>query len=273
MNDLLSPELISQLTDYAVRIVGVLIALFIANIVASMVRDSVRKNLEKRGFDLAVGRFLANLSRWALLTAAVVSCMGVFGIETTSFAAIIGSASLAVGLAFQGTLGNFAAGIMLLVFRPFTVGQFIKVAGMAGTVTEIDLFTTALDTSDNRRIIIPNGQVFGATIENVSHHALRRCDVSVGASYDADVDATRAVLEKVVAECKYRVDDKESAVFLGALGASSVDWTLRVWVKAEDYWAAFQDIMRNTKVEMDAAGIGIPYNTVDVHIVSEPAKS
>ncbi len=262
----LSEATITLITSYAVKIGGVLLALFVANLIAGWVGSLVERRLTKVKFDNTLTRFFARSARWAILIMAVLACLGVFGIETTSFAAVIGAAGLAVGLAFQGTLGNFAAGIMLLVFRPFKVGDVISSGGVVGGVVEIDLFTTTLDTPDNRRMIVPNGTLFGATIENVTHHSTRRVDISVGADYGADVDATRKVLEKAAATVTSGLHEPAPQVFLASLGASSVDWQVRVWCKTEDYWTCFQETTRAIKVEMDIAEIGIPYQTVDINI-------
>lgn len=264
----LSEATIALMTGYIVKIVGVLIALFIANLVAGWVGGLVSSRLTRVKFDATLTRFFGKLTRWAILVMAVLACLGVFGIETTSFAAVIGAAGLAVGLAFQGTLGNFSAGIMLLVFRPFKVGDVISAAGVVGGVQEIDLFTTTLDTPDNRRLIVPNGSLFGATIENITHHPVRRCDVPVGVAYGADIDATRAALARAAASISVQAEGRDPQIFLVGLGASSVDWQVRVWCPTARFWDAHQQTVQAIKRELDAAGIGIPYNTVDVNVAA-----
>lgn len=260
-----SETAVALIVGYSVKIVGVIVALFIARIAATWAGNAVTRSLQKQEFDATLTRFFGNLARYGVLAMAVLACLGVFGIETTSFAAVIGAAGLAVGLAFQGSLSNFAAGVMLLVFRPFKVGDLISAAGVEGSVIEIDLFTTTLDTLQNTRMIVPNSAIFGATILNMTHHPVRRCDIAVGADYGADVDATRAALVKAGEMVTTRDPDRGAEVFLAGLGASSVDWELRVWCKPADYWATHQQTVRAIKLALDEAGIGIPYATMDVN--------
>jgi len=178
--------------------------------------------------------------------------LSTFGIQTTSFAAIIGAAGLAIGLAFQGTLSNFASGAMLLLFRPFKVGDVVNVAGHTGTVFEIDLFSTTLDTPDNRRIILPNSKVYGTTIENKSYHATRRVDVSVVVDYSADIDRVREVLSEVASDVVNVLEEPAPQVVLMKLNASSADWTVRLWVKTEDYGTVRQEALRSVRLKLDA---------------------
>ena len=198
--------------------------------------------------------------------------MGVFGIETTSFAAVIGAAGLAIGLAFQGTLSNFAAGMMLLIFRPFKVGDVVTVDGHTGKVAELELFTTELTTPDNRRLIVPNNKIFGSTIENITHHPIRRVDVPVGVDYTAGIDQVREILEQVPPRIPGVLEDPSYQIFLKELGASSVDWVVRVWCKTEDFWDVHQATIRSTKMALDAEGIGIPFPQLDVHLDPEVTK-
>jgi small conductance mechanosensitive channel len=257
-------------TTWGIRIVGALFALFLAWVISAWARRAVLRALERRSFDLSLSRFFASVLRYTILVAAVLGVLGVFGVETTSFAAVIGAAGLAVGLAFQGTLSNFAAGVMLLIFRPFKVGDFVSVAGIMGVVQEIDLFTSNLTTVDNRLLVVPNSQIFGAVIENFTHHDTRRVDVPVGVDYGADVDRTREVLEGMVGAIPGVLAEPEPQVFLAELGASSVDWQVRVWCKTDDFWDVHQATVRAAKAALDKAGLGIPFPQVDVHF-DEPA--
>ncbi|MCB9650551.1 MAG: mechanosensitive ion channel family protein [Deltaproteobacteria bacterium] len=261
----LDPALITMATDYVTRIVGVVVALFIALIVAGWIRRLVLKATEKAKVDITLGKFFANAARYAVLTLAVIACLGVFGIETTSFAAVIGAAGLAIGLAFQGSLSNLASGVMLLMFRPFKVGDVVKTAGEIGKVDEIELFTTRLITPDNRMIIIPNSAVFGGTIENITFFDTRRVDVDVGTVYSADLDATRKVLEDAVAAVEH-LPEPAPQVFLDVLGDSAILWKVRVWTNTPDYWAVREKLTRAIKTKLDAAGIGIPFPQMDVHL-------
>jgi len=248
------------------KLLAALILLWIGLRVAARLGGGITSKLEARKFDLSLARFFGQLARWGVVLGVVLACLSVFGIETTSFAAVIGAAGLAIGLAFQGTLGNFAAGVMLLVFRPFKVGDFVKVGGTVGKVQEVGLFTTTFDTLDNRRIVVPNGGVAGETIENITHHPKRRVDVDVGASYDADIPETRAGLARAIERVSARLEGEPHQVFLKGLGGSSVDWQVRVWCRTEDYWGVWEATVEAIKKELDDANIGIPYPQMDVHM-------
>jgi small conductance mechanosensitive channel len=266
-------QLTALATTYGVRVLGVLLALFAAWIVAGMVRTSVAKALGRTPLDSTLTKFLANISRYAILLFAVLGCMGVFGIETTSFAAVIGASSLAVGLAFQGSLSNMAAGVMLLLFRPFKVSDYIVVSGEEGTVEEIELFTTTLRTLDNLKIVVPNGTIFGATIKNLTGFEKRRVDIPVGVSYGADMNKTREVLQQAANSVKDGVQDPAPGVFLVGLGGSSVDWQVRVWCKSEEYWTVYEQTVFAAKDALDQAGISIPFPQMDLHFDSPVAEA
>lgn len=255
----LTPDMVDLVLTWAGRIGGVILIMFVSFIVAGWVSSALVGRLNKVGFDATLTKFLGSMSRWAIIIFAILGCLGIFGIETTSFAAVIGGASLAVGLAFQGSLSNVAAGAMLLLFRPYKVGDVIKVGGTQGKVDTIDLFMTTVDTPDNRRIIVPNGQVFGNTIENITFHQKRRVDIPVGVGYDASIDETREVLMAAGKGMTKRLEDSDVIVVLTGLGGSSVDWQLRVWAPTADYWAAMEEGIRAVKMALDEAEIDIPY--------------
>ena len=270
----LDPVVLQELiANYAARMIGVLVLLFVAWLVSTWVRRITVRGLEKASFDPTLTKFFGSAARWAVLLLAGLACLGVFGVQTTSFAALIGAGGIAIGLAFQGTLSNFAAGLMLLIFRPFKVGQSISVAGQKGKVEEIALFTTILDTADNRRFVIPNGSVFGTTIENVSHHPIRRADVDVGVDYSASIDRTREVLEKATKAVPGRLVEREPQVVLVGLGASSVDWQVQVWAESTDFSTVKQAAIRAVKLALDEAGIGIPFPQMDVHLARDTASA
>jgi len=268
-------ELIEQaiplLTSYVVRIVGVLFVFWIATRIARWLERLVVRRLKERDFDPALTGFVGSLVKWLVIIGAALSCLSVFGVETTSFAAVLGAAGLAVGLAFQGTLGNFAAGVMLIVFRPFKVGDVVSAAGQTGKIVDIGLFTTTFDTPDNRRITVPNTEVAGKTIENLTHHDERRVDIDVGVDYGADIDETREVLERALKKVEDRIEAGSHQIFLAGLGASSVDWKVRVWAKTPDYWAVWEQTVRAIKLELDQAKIGIPYPNMEVHLHQDQA--
>jgi len=255
----LSPEIMDLVVTYTTRVLGVIVILVLAFVVAGWASRTLVGRLNKVGFDTTLTKFLGSMSRWAIIIFAILGCLGIFGIETTSFAAVIGGASLAIGLAFQGSLSNVAAGAMLLLFRPYKVGDTITVGGRTGKVDTIDLFMTTLDTPDNRRIIVPNGQVFGTTIENVTFHDRRRVDIPVGVSYDADIDETRAVLAKAAERIELMLPDTEVVALLTGLGASSLDWQLRVWAPTASYHKVVDQGTRAVKLALDEAGIEIPF--------------
>jgi small conductance mechanosensitive channel len=246
-----------------------LLLMFGAWMVARWARRSVEKSLGRTRLDLTLTKFFANISAWMILVLAVLTALSIFGVNTTSFAAVIGAAGLAIGLAFQGTLSNFAAGVMLLTFRPFKVGDTVNVAGVLGKIDEIDLFMTKMDTFDNRRFVIPNSKIFGTNIETVTYHPTRRADVSVGIDYAADIDATRAVLMAAAGSVAEHVEggltDPEPAVVLDSFGDSSVNWSVRVWCKTPDFLFVKQAVIRAVKMHLDEAGIAIPFPQVDVH--------
>ena len=250
----------------SIRVAGALLFLAVAWMVGAWCRRCVRKALTKTHVDETLSIFLANAARWTVLLLAVLAALGMFGIQTTSFAAVIGAAGLAIGLAFQGTLSNIASGIMLLVFRPFTVDDFINAGGVNGRVVEIGLFTTTFDTLDNRRIFVPNSLIFGGTIENDTYHDVRRVDVAVGTDYGADLDEVRAVLERAIGNVDGVLEDPEPFVYLLQLGGSSIDWSVRAWCSTEAYWEPREALTRAVKIELDKAGIGIPCPQMDVHL-------
>lgn len=271
--DTIIETLNKEVAPWGAKILGALVAMFVAWIVAGSVGRAVRKAGEKKSLDETLTRFFANVAKNLILVAAVVAILGVFGIETSSFAAIIGAAGLAVGLAFQGTLSSFAAGVLLLVFRPFKIGDFITAGGETGTVKEIDLFTTTLATPDNQKIIVPNAKIGGDTIRNVVAYETRRVDVEVGCDYDAAVDDCRAALTEALDLIEKKIDEPAPQVFLKSLGGSSVDWVVRVWCKTEDYWAVHEATVRAIHVKLGEKGIGIPYPQMDVHLDDSAVKA
>jgi small conductance mechanosensitive channel len=252
--------------EYLIPAVGVLVFLLIAWLIASLLGRITGKAMERAKVDLTLSRFAGRAVRWAVLLFALLGALGYVGIDVLAFGAVLGAAGLAIGLAFQGSLSNVAAGVMLLLFRPFRVDQVVNVAGNLGKVYEIELFTTTLDTFDNRRIIIPNSNVFGSVIENITYHPKRRVDIAVGTEYSADVDRTREVLEAAAQRIPGILTEDAPAVVLQGLGASSVDWEVRVWANTPDWLAVKQAGIREVKKALDDAGIGIPFPQMDVHL-------
>ncbi len=251
---------------YGVPALKVLALLFVTWVASRWVRRATVAAFKRTGIDPTIGKFAGNAARWGVMALGVIAILGIFGIPTATFAAAIASLGLAIGLALQGSLGNAAAGVMLLIFRPFKVGDLINAAGVNGKVDEIDLFVTTIDTPDNRRLIVPNGQIFGATIENVTHHETRRVDITVGAAYSASVEETRRVLLSAAAKVPGVLSDPAPVAVLTGLGASSVDWAVRVWAGRDDYWTVREALIGAVKAAMDDAYIGIPFPQMDIHL-------
>jgi small conductance mechanosensitive channel len=242
-------------------IYALIIALVALWLSGSMRRRIVRLSQRSETFDATLAKFLGSVVKYAILAFAAIFILGRFGIQTTSLAALIGAAGLAIGLALQGTLGNLAAGVLLVAFRPFKVGDFIEAAGHSGTVREISLFTTELATVDNVQIIIPNGDVFSSPIVNYSAHDTRRCDMVFGVAYDSDLKKTEQVLTGIVTGDARVFADPEPFIKVTNLGDSSVDFTVRAWCKAGDYWDLKFDLTRAVKDAFDEHGIDIPFPT------------
>ena len=269
----ITQQVMGLVTSYGFKVIGALATLIGAWIVAGWMQKIVLRGLNKTKFDATLAKFFSNTVRYAVILFAVIGCLGIFGIETTSFAAVLGAAGLAVGLAFQGSLSNIAAGVMLLAFRPFKVDEVVTVAGQTGKVNEISLFTTELTTPDNRKIILPNSSIFGSTIENATHYPTRRVNVDVGVEYSANIDKTRSVLEAAAKGVSGVLEDPATQIYLVGLGASSVDWQVRVWCKTADYWQVKEDVIRAVKSALDEASIGIPFPQMELHFASAAQES
>jgi len=254
---------------YGLPVVGALAILIVTFIVGKIVSNMVRKGSEKAKIDITLSRFFGKLVYYLILVIGVMFALSLCGIEVTSFAAVLAAAGFAVGMALSGTLSNFAAGAMLLIFRPFKVGDVINAAGVTAKVYAIELFTTTLDTPDNRHIIVPNSSIYGGTIENITHHPERRVDVNVGISYSASIDQTREVLTNAVQSISQMMvtgQDRGYQVMLVDLGSSSVNWVVRFWAKRDDFWTVKEALTRAVKMHLDEAGIGIPFPQMDVHL-------
>ena len=226
--------------------------------------------MEKAKLDTTLIKFVSNLAYALMLAFVVVAALGRLGVDTTSFAAIIAAGGLAVGFALQGSLGNFAAGVMLITFKPFKVGDLVEVGGSTGVVEEVQIFNTMLKTADNVTIIVPNGSITGGTITNYSAQATRRIDLVFGCGYGDDLKAVKAYLEEVLAAEERVLKDPAPTVAVAELGDCSVNFVVRPWVNAADYWAVRFDLLERIKLGFDERGFSIPYPTQDLHIVSAP---
>jgi len=258
--------LIEVLATWGLQVVGALAVLIVGRWVAGRVRTGIRRALERRQLDPSLIPFLASLGYYLTLAVVLIAVLGLFGIETTSLVAVLGVAGLAVGLALQGTLSNFSAGVMLLAFRPFRVGHYVECAGTAGSVQEIGLFSTILATPDNVQIIVPNSSVWGQIIKNYSVHETRRNDLVVGVSYGDDLGKALATVREVLDADERVLVDPEPVVAVGNLGDSSVDLLVRPWCRAADYWPLRFDLIRRLKEALEAAGCTIPFPQRDVHV-------
>ncbi|MEE2944447.1 MAG: mechanosensitive ion channel domain-containing protein [Pseudomonadota bacterium] len=234
----------------------------LAGFVSGLVR---RKVMASETIDDTIGNFAASIVRWVILLIVAIAVLGIFGIEATSLVAIMGAATLAIGMALQGTLADLAAGFMLILFRPYKLGQFVDVAGTAGTVKDINLFVTELVTPDNVQIIVPNGQAWGSVITNFSHHETRRCDLAFGIDYGDDIEKAKAIITKLAGADSRVLKDPEPWVRVTNLGDSSVDLTARLWCDAADYWELKFGMTQAVKEAFDKEGISIPYpHTVEI---------
>jgi small conductance mechanosensitive channel len=266
MQDFIASVDTAYLLDLGLNVVAALAIIVIALFIAGWAKRATSKALVRASVDPTLGKFFSNVARYLILIVAGIAVLEKFGVSVASLAAVLAAAGFAVGLALQGSLQNFAAGVMLLIFRPFGVGDVVDAAGEKGKIFEISLFTTQMDTPDNRRIIIPNGEIFGSTIENVTFHDTRRVDVSVGTDYPASLDETREVLTAAAESVEGRLEDKDVVVYLDSLGDSCINWSVRVWSTTPDYWDVRERLTQAVKDHLDDAGIGIPYPQMDVHM-------
>lgn len=271
MNDLVSQnyfsaETLSLVTDYLLSAVAFIAILIIGRYVAKWLRNKIRGGLDAPGVDQTLKKFAGNFVYYAVFLLAIFAALQTVGVEIASFVAVLAAAGFAVGLALQGTLANFAAGIMLLIFRPFEVGDYVEVSGRMGFVHDLQLFFTRLRTSDNRVIIIPNGDVFGATIENIFAEDEIRLNCDVGTDYPADIDETREVLLEAARSVDDRLEEKGEQAALVGLGESSINWQVRIWTTPDNYFRLKQELTRQVKYHLDEAGIGIPFPQRDVHL-------
>jgi len=258
-------------TDWGIKVIAALAIFIIGRWVAKGVRRGVRRMMEKGGADPIILGFVGSIVYIAMLAFVIVAALGQLGIQTTSFIAILGAAGLAIGLALQGSLANFAAGFLMIIFRPFKVGDFIEAAGVAGVVKDMQIFTTTMKTGDNKTIIIPNAKISGDNIINYSAEENRRVDMTVGVAYDADLSKVRDVLNDIISKDDRILSDPPPLVVVGELADSSVNFIVRVWTKSGDYWGVMFDANETIKNRFDEAGIGIPFPQRDIHIVSGSA--
>ncbi|MEZ9452931.1 small-conductance mechanosensitive channel MscS [Vibrio splendidus] len=252
--------------QYGVNIISALIILFIGNLIVKAVANSVSKVLQKKKMDRAVVEFVHGLVRYLLFVIVLIAALGRLGVQTASVVAVIGAAGLAVGLALQGSLSNFAAGVLIVAFRPFKSGDYVEIGGVAGSVDSIQIFQTVLTTPDNKMVVVPNGSVIGSPITNYSRHDTRRIDLMIGVSYNADLQKTKALLTKICESDERVLKEPGVQVGVHTLADSSVNFVVRPWVNTADYWNVYFDLMQAIKEGLDDEGIEIPFPQVDVHM-------
>lgn len=248
------------------KIIIVLLIWLIGKKLIKIMLNFLSRTFDKAHMDISLSKFLLSLSRFLLYAVLAVSIIGAIGIETTSLVTLIGSLGLTVGLSLQGSLSNFAGGVLILLFKPFKVGDYIVACGCEGTVQVIDLLYTRLATVDNKTVTLPNGTLANSNITNVASEPVRRVDVSIGVSYDTDLKKAKSVLETVIRSNKNVLTDRDIMVFVDALGDSSITLTTRCWTASENYWPTVWALRENFKEAFDENGISIPFPQMDVHI-------
>lgn len=251
---------------WGLKILGAIGVYVVGWFIARSVRRGLSRLFKRTALDETLEVFLTSLAYWTILAFTAVAVLGAFGIQTASIVAVIASAGLALGLAMQGTLSNFAAGFMILLFRPFKLGNFIEAGGVAGTVCDVGLFSTGLNTPDNVHILVPNSRMLGETIKNFSMNDTRRVDLVLGISYDDDIGTALEVIHRVLAEESRLLREPGPTVAVAELADSSVNIVARPWCERADYWNVRCDLTRKLKEELEAAGCSIPYPQTDIHV-------
>ncbi|MEP5766434.1 MAG: mechanosensitive ion channel domain-containing protein [Halieaceae bacterium] len=264
MNDYVMP--------WGINIAMAVIIFIIGRMVVGMVVNLCKKLMLRASMDEMLVGFVGSILRWVLLLFVIVAALDQLGVNTTSLVALLGAAGLAIGLSLQSSLGNFAAGVMLIVFRPFQKGDFVEIAGTAGVVQQIGIFTSTLATPDNKEIIVPNGAIYNGSITNFSARDTRRVDMVFGIGYGDDIKRAKQVLTEIISADERVLKDPEPVIALGSLGESSVDFLVRPWVNSADYWAVMWDTNEKVKERFDAEGISIPFPQMDLHIDSDADK-
>ena len=252
--------------DFGINLVTAIVIFFVGKWVVNLVVNGLLKAMQKGELDITLRRFIGNLARILLMLFVIIAAINQLGVQTASLIALLGAAGLAVGLALQGSLSNFAAGVLIVLFRPYKVGDWIEGGGIAGAVEEVQILTTVLKTGDNKRVIVPNSQIMGTTITNYSANETRRVDLVVGVSYSDDLDKVRKELEDLVDADERILKDPAVTIAVSELADSSVNFVVRPWVKTADYWAVYFDLTERVKKRFDEVGISIPFPQRDVYI-------
>jgi len=271
--DAYTTKAIELIMAYAPKVLLAIITLVIGLWLIKIVTKITKKSMEKTKTDKTLIPFITNLISWGLKVLLLISVASMVGIATTSFIAVLGAAGLAVGLALQGSLANFAGGVLILIFKPYNMGDLIEVQGHLGVVKEVQIFNTILLSPSNKRIIIPNGAVSNGSIVNYSAEGVLRVDLVIGIAYESDIPKAKEVLYKVMSDHEHVLNDPQSTVAVSELADSSVNLVVRPWCKASDYWQVYFDITERAKANLEANGITIPFPQRDVHLFEQKAAA
>jgi len=261
------------LVVHGIKIIIALVIFIVGRWIVKAVRNFIKSMMTKKNVDPAVNSFVCSLIYVTLLIFVIIAALAQVGIQTTSLIAVLGAASLAIGLALQGSLANFAAGVLLIIFRPFKVGDYVECAGTAGAVDEMQIFTTQLKSPDNKKIIIPNAKLLGDVITNYSAQETRRVDLVIGVSYSDDLQKVEKVLTDILSQDERVLKDPAPTIAVLELADSSVNFAVRPWVKTGDYWNVYFALTKNIKMRLDAEGIAIPFPQRDVHLYQQKEGS
>jgi len=271
--DTYTSKAVELIMAYAPKVVLAVITLVVGLWLIGLITKVTRKSMEKTKVDKTLIPFITNLLSWGLKALLLISVASMVGIATTSFVAVLGAAGLAVGLALQGSLANFAGGVLILIFKPYNVGDLVEAQGHLGVVKEVQIFNTILLTPDNKKVIIPNGAVSNGSIVNYSAEGLLRVDLVIGIAYESDIPKAKEVLSKVMSDHQLVFEEPQSTVAVSELADSSVNLVVRPWCKASDYWQVYFDITEQAKVNLEDNGITIPFPQRDVHLFEQKAAA
>ena len=252
--------------EFGMKALIALAIFFVGRLIARLITKGLHNVMQSQEVDKILETFVCNLAYWALMIFVIIAAINQIGVQTTSLIAVMGAAGLAIGLALQGSLANFAAGVLIVMFRPYRVGDFVEAAGIAGVVLQVQILTTVLKTGDNKQIIVPNGQIMGSIITNYSANETRRVDMTIGVSYDDDLDKVRGTIQELVNADDRILKDPECLIAVSALADSSVNFTVRPWVNTADYWGVMFDLTEAIKKRFDQEGISFPFPQQDVHL-------
>lgn len=261
-----APELVMI---YGMKIVMAVVVFVVGKVIAAWVAKTLAKGMALKGIDSAVAAFVKNIAFCVMYAVVIIAALGQLGVQTAAFVAVVGAAGLAVGLALQGSLANFAAGVLLILFRPFKAGDYVEAGGTAGVIRDISIFQTTMLTPCNKTVIVPNGAIMGNNITNYSTQSERRLDLVIGVSYSSNLELVKQELMNVVQADERVLKDKDVTIGVAELANSSINLVCRPWVKTSDYWPLKFDLLENIKKRFDEVGIEIPFPQMDVHLQKE----